>query len=125
MNSYATIIPRGRKVHQYYKDHNQTWNPYEQIAHIHAEVSELWEVLRNKDQRYGTTFFNEWNDKLLDEMSDVIVSALTIALDLNFSENDIEKAMERTLRKIEARTWAKEMVEKLTTSDAKREDRVT
>lgn len=106
--SLRQILARSQKVHEYYREHNQTWNPLEQNAHIHAEVSEQWEVLRNKKNRYGITFSKEWIDSLTDETMDIMISALTTLLDLKIPHDKIMESMERTLRKIEDRTWAKQ-----------------
>lgn len=100
----SQIVSRAQRVHEFYREHNQTWNQFEQNAHVHAEVSEVWEVLRNKNKKFGDTFSNEWENQLLDEISDVIISAMTHALDLHIPSFKIEQSLERTLRKIENRT---------------------
>lgn len=105
--SFADLLARSQKVHEFYKADSKTWGPFEQIAHVHAEVSEVWDALRNKNQKYGVLMSPEWKAHLLDEIADVVISGLTTALDLKFDHAEIEAALERTLQKIEKRTWNK------------------
>lgn len=102
--SLNQILQRARIVHEWYREHEKSWNQFEQNAHVHREVSEVWEVLRNKDSKFGVTFSEEWEKNLLDEISDVVISAYTHALDLKIPQNKIIESMNRTLCKIENRS---------------------
>lgn len=77
-------------------DVRDTINDYEQIrkklppgmadsgAHIFSEVGELYQNIRNRET--GT--------KILEELVDVILTTLQIANDMNFTTEDIFKAIE-------------------------------
>lgn len=95
------IFDRTKKVTDYYIKTHGEWSPQEQIAHIHAEVSEVWDVLRNKDQRYGIgqTLLNHF----LEENSDVFLTVVTLLQLVHTDPDEFERALERTIQKIEKR----------------------
>lgn len=101
------IFDRTKKVTDHYIRTNGEWSPQEQIAHIHAEVSEVWYVLRNKDQRYGVgqTLINHF----LEENSDVILTVVTLLQLVNSDPDEFERALERTIQKIEKRVEEKDV----------------
>ncbi|MDE1867912.1 MAG: hypothetical protein KGI08_09425 [Thaumarchaeota archaeon] len=97
------VLERSRKVHDFYKLKGWTRNPFEQVAHCHAELSEIWDVLRNKKNKYGVTLSDTWKDHFAGESCDGIITVLTLFYLLDFTDEDIIKAMDKTVKKLEDR----------------------
>jgi len=97
------LLERSRKVHEFYKSQGWIWTPFEQIAHCHAEISEIWDMLRNKNNKYGDTLSEEWKRGFLEECSDGIITILTVCYLLSCNDSEILDAFERTVIKLENR----------------------
>ena len=97
------LLKRSRKVHEFYLEKGWTWNPFEQIGHCHAEVSEIWDVLRNKKNKYGITMSKEWQELLLGECSDAVITVLTVYYILGLSDEQFIDAFKKTIEKLEKR----------------------
>ena len=70
------FVRMGERITKLYQEKGATWNPFEAIAHAHAELSEVWEVLRNKNKKFGAVYDKEWYDKLAEEVADSVISSL-------------------------------------------------
>ena len=77
--------------------HGGKWSINEQINHTHSEVSELYESLRS------TRLGDHSHEHVLEEICDVIYSALTNAHILNYTDEEILEGLVKTLRKIQKR----------------------
>ena len=87
------FLARARKVTLAHNRQFNVPNPQEQIAHIHSEVSEIYQEYHHKD-RAGHD---------LEEMCDVILATLALAHLVDYSDESIAEQMELTLQKVERR----------------------
>jgi NTP pyrophosphatase (non-canonical NTP hydrolase) len=94
---FSYFLQRGRKVTDAWFAKKGRWDMDSQIAHAHSEVSEVYRAIRKNEGRY----------KVLEEICDSILSALTMAHVGEYSDEEIMLAMEFTLQKIEQRAGIK------------------
>lgn len=76
------FVRLGQDITNIYQSKHATWDPFGAVAHAHAELSEVFEVLRNKKDkngksRYGPTYSEGWYNTLSEEVADAVISALT------------------------------------------------
>jgi len=84
-----------RKVSEAHFKRCGGWSIHDQICHTHSEVSELYELIR---KRHLPT-----REEMLEEIWDVVFSAITNAHVLGFSDEELLQGMISTLRKIQSR----------------------
>ncbi len=99
-NLLVELLARARAVTQRYIEKNGIWPTGEEIAHIHSEVSEIYEALKH----------NESKERVLEEMADVIFTDLALAHLLNYSDSDIIHALFSKLQVIEKRVETQNIV---------------
>ena len=69
------------------------WSIDSQVLHIHSEVSEVKDVLRNKKEKYGSLDSQEYKLKLLDEVADIFLTSLSLTNILGISNQDLDIAL--------------------------------
>lgn len=79
------------------------WSLADQLNHIHDEVSEVSDVLRNKKEKYGKTGSIEYNDKLLDEIADVFLTTISLTNILDLAPDKINEAVQKKIKIVEQR----------------------
>ena len=70
-----------------------TWSQDSQLLHVITEVTEVKDVLRNKNEKYGCEFTNEYTDNLLSEVADIFLTALSLTNILQISNDDLNMAL--------------------------------
>ena len=96
-------LVRGRHITNQWEKICGRWSFGEQIAHIHSEVSEVFDVNRNKKNKYGETGSKEWKTHLLDEIADIHLSTLTLQDMYGITPLEINDAIELKLKELQAR----------------------
>ena len=91
--TFEYFLTRCRAVTVAMQDKLGTWEMSDQIAHAHSEVSEVYQAIRH----------GETNTRVLEEICDSMLSALTMAHVAGFTDAEIMCAMEETTQKIERR----------------------
>ena len=79
------------------------WSDDSQLLHIITEVTELKDVLRNKNQKYGNPESEAYREKLLDELADVFLTAFSTANYLGINHTWLDTAIITKLRVVEHR----------------------
>lgn len=91
------LYNRSQKITTKYIEKNGIWDSGRQLAHIHSEVSEAFDVLR-RPQKYENPI-----ESFVEESCDIILATLT-SLNLHDIPPDVfEYIMEKTLKKAEDR----------------------
>ena len=80
-----------------------SWSQDSQLLHIITEVTELKDVLRNKNQKYGNPESEAYREKLLDELADVFLTAFSTANYLGINHTWLDTAIITKLRVVEHR----------------------
>ena len=80
-----------------------SWGVDSQLLHIHSEVSEVKDVLRNKRGKYGTPDSTEYKLKLLDEVADIFLTSLSLTNILGVSNEDLNMALTTKLAVVKNR----------------------
>ncbi len=70
-----------------------TWSVDSGILHVHSELSEVKELLRNKRGKYGRPDSTEYKMKLLDEIADVFLTTISLTNILGISNEDLNMAL--------------------------------
>jgi len=89
-----SLLFQARKVSEaHFKRHGSKWTLWEQLNHVHSEVSELYEGLRR----------NKGDGNVLEEIWDVFFSVITVGHLMEFTDEELLQGMVTTLRKIQER----------------------
>ena len=70
-----------------------SWGIDSQLLHIHSEISEVKDILRNKNCKYGQFESTEYRLKLLDEIADVFLTSFSLTNILEISNEDLNMAI--------------------------------
>lgn len=87
------------------------WSADSQLLHIVTEISEVKDVLRNKNGKYGEPGSQEYLDALGDEVADVVLTALATAGIFGMSALQLNKYIKRKLAIVETRVMEAELEE--------------
>ena len=96
--TFEYFLMRCRNVSEVYFKRWGIWSLGEQVAHVHSEVSEVYQAKRH----------NEGNARILEEICDSVLSSITMAHVTGFTDSQVMQAMEETLQKIERRAGLRE-----------------
>lgn len=94
---------KGREITNQYEKICGRWSIGEQLAHIHSEVSEVFDVNRNKNNKYGEKGSIEWKENLLDEIADIHLATLTLQDMYGITPEQINNAIDLKLDKLQKR----------------------
>ena len=81
------------------------WHTDSQLLHIITEVCELQDVIRNKDDEYGTYLSKEHLTKLKDELADVFLTSIATSNILGVSVEDLNESLIVKLAEVEQRVY--------------------
>ena len=81
------LLSQSEKITKEYERLSGRWNAPLQIAHIHSEVSEVYQALKHGDER----------DHVLEEVADVFLSAFTLCNLLEIDSAELENAINKKL----------------------------
>jgi len=114
-----TWLEKARQVTQAHFDirGGRRWSIYEQLLHNHTEIDEAYEVIRRCD-------IDSCRDALirahlLEEICDIVYSALTSAHILDFTDDEILDSLLGTLRKIQSRVGITDMIRSTPSHDSR------
>ena len=79
------------------------WALDSQLLHIVSEIAELKDVLRNKDNKYGTYGTVEFLDKVGDELADVFLKYFALVSYLGMSNLELNKFLLRKIAEVRQR----------------------
>ena len=90
-----------RNVTEKYDKIMGTWSIDSGILHIHSELSEVKDVLRNKNHKYGYGLEHQF--KLLDELADVFLTTISLVNILGIVDQDLNTALQKKLEVVKKR----------------------
>ena len=93
MFSIPSILEESRQITEEFEKLSGRWNWDQQIAHVHSEVSEVYQAIKHNDEL----------KHIYEEMADVFLSFLTLANLLGMDSNDIERAVSEKLAVVKER----------------------
>jgi NTP pyrophosphatase (non-canonical NTP hydrolase) len=97
------FLKRAREITEGYDKACGSWSQDSQLLHIISEVTEVKDVLRNKNSKYGQTYSKEFMDNLFDELADIFLTSISLVNILGIKDNDLNKAINRKLKIVEER----------------------
>ena len=89
----VSFVAQCRRCTDNYKRQLGAWSIQEQIAHVHSEVSEVYQAIKHGESR----------DRVLEEICDSILSSITMANIAEFSDYELITGLIKTLRKVQKR----------------------
>ena len=72
------FLERAKKITEGYDKECGSWSQDSQLLHIITEVTEVKDVLRNKNDKYGATYSEVYIEKLHDEIADVFLTGISL-----------------------------------------------
>ena len=90
-----------RNITEKYDKIMGTWSIDSGILHVHSELSEVKDVLRNKNHKYG--YGLEHRFKLLDELADVFLTTISLVNILGIVDEDLNRALLKKLEVVQKR----------------------
>lgn len=79
------------------------WELDSQLFHIVTEVSELKDVLRNKNEKYGKSDSEEFRENVLKELADIFLTTFATANYLGVESNILDSFLEYKLKIVKER----------------------
>jgi len=86
-----------KKITEKYDKLCGKWSFADQLNHIHDEVSEVSDVIRNKKDKYGIKGTAQYDLKLLDEVADVFLTTISLVNILEVSNTSLNYAIWKKL----------------------------
>ncbi len=87
------ILERGRRITEFFIDKNGEWDISYALLHIHSEVTEAYETVRNQKTR----------EDFSEEMGDVFLTALEVCHIYGLGDKEIHNLIINALQKVEKR----------------------
>ena len=92
-----------RSVTSQYEDVCGRWSQAGQLNHMHDEISEISDTLRNKNKKYGEFNSKEYQIKLLDEIADYFLVGMPLLNMLDITNDELNTAIENKLKIVSER----------------------
>lgn len=97
------FLDKCRKVTGEYEKICGRWTKADQLNHIHDEVSEVSDCLRNKKNKHGKVGTIGYKINLEDEIVDVLLTTISLANILDVDNDSLNFAMSRKLNVVNKR----------------------
>ena len=97
------FLTKCRETTERYEKICGRWAIPDQLNHIHDEVSEVSDVIRNKKEKYGKNGSVEWAQALGDELADVILSTISLVNILKINDMWFNDHIEKKLGVVQFR----------------------
>lgn len=97
------FLDKCRKVTGEYEKICGRWTNADQLNHIHDEVSEVSDCLRNKKDKYGKKGTIGYKINLEDELADVFLTTISLTNILQVDNDSINFALNRKLNVVNKR----------------------
>lgn len=91
------------KVTESYEKICGRWDLDSQLLHVVSEVCELKDVLRNKKEKYGGFGTQEYSDTMMDELTDVFLTAFATANYLGVNIKVLNSSLTKKLNIVKQR----------------------
>jgi NTP pyrophosphatase (non-canonical NTP hydrolase) len=91
--SFRDFLEEALSITDEWEKLNGRWSYNDQIAHTHSEVSEVFQAVKHGEGR----------QRELEEITDAVLAALTMAHVWRFSNRELMQQFERTLDKLRGR----------------------
>jgi NTP pyrophosphatase (non-canonical NTP hydrolase) len=82
-----------REITRAYEETSGRWSYQDQLNHIHDEVSEVSDVIRNKNEKYGKISSFEYKKKLFEEVADIVLTTLTLKDIIGITDQEMNESL--------------------------------